>query len=90
MQFKVIKTFAFFFLQHKYHTKIDDLMDKTLFTMKASLVEKLISVLKSGVLDKLGRYDEGTIVGSIFSFTVSSVLSAAKRESICDHDFSFL
>ena len=58
-------------MQHKYHTKIDDLIDKTLQSMRANLVGKLTSVLKS-VLDKLGRYDEGSVIGSLFSFAVSS------------------
>jgi len=49
---------------HKYHTKIDDLIEKTLVTMKSGLVMKLTSVLKS-VMEKLSRYDEGTVFGSI-------------------------
>ena len=55
--------------QHKYHTKIDDLIEKTLVSMKSGLVAKLTSVLKS-VLEKLGRYDEGTVFGSILSSLV--------------------
>ncbi len=67
---KILVIYNFvFFSQHKYHTKIDDLIEKTLVSMKANLVGKLIQVLKS-VLDKLGRYDEGTLVGSFLSFTV--------------------
>ena len=57
-------------LQHKYHTKIDDLIDRTLNNMKVGLVAKFVSVLESA-LSKLGRYDEGSIVGSILSFTVN-------------------
>ena len=56
--------------QHKYHTKIDDLIDRTLGTMKVGLTHKLLSVLDS-VMSKLGRYDEGTVIGSFLSFTVS-------------------
>ena len=37
--------------------------------MRAGLVGKLASVLES-VLSKLGRYDEGSVIGSILSFTV--------------------
>ena len=59
----------FCILQHKYHTKIDDLIEKTLVSMKSGLVAKLTSVLKS-VLEKLGRYDEGTVFGSILSSLV--------------------
>ena len=55
--------------QHKYHTKIDDLIERTMNNMRAGLVGKLASVLES-VLSKLGRYDEGSVIGSILSFTV--------------------
>jgi hypothetical protein len=61
-------------LQHKYHTKIDDLIEKTLCSMRANLVAKLVSVLES-VQSKLGRYDEGSVIGSILSFTVSATAS---------------
>ena len=62
----VIVCFGF---QFKYHTKIDDLIDRTLTNMKVGLIGKLISVLDS-VLAKLTRYDEGSVIGSILSFTV--------------------
>jgi len=52
--------------KHKYHTKIDELIERTLVNMKSGLVAKLTSVLKS-VLDKLSRYDEGTVFGGILS-----------------------
>ena len=55
--------------QHKYHTKIDDLIERTSNGMTQGMVAKLISVLES-VLSKLGRYDEGSFIGSILSFTV--------------------
>ena len=55
-------------MQHKYHTKIDDLIEKTLNSMRVNLVAKLVSVLES-VLSKLGRYDEGKLIGSILSIT---------------------
>jgi hypothetical protein len=48
--------------KHKYHTKIDDLIEKTLANMKVGLVQKLLSVLNK-VLEKLQRYDEGTMMG---------------------------
>ena len=41
--------------------------------MKVGLVAKLVSVLDS-VMSKLGRYDEGTVIGSFLSFTVSQAL----------------
>ncbi|CAB4059885.1 CADPS [Lepeophtheirus salmonis] len=53
---------------HKYHTKIDEIIERTLSSMKVGLVSKLVSVLES-VLSKLGRYDEGSVIGSILSFT---------------------
>ena len=59
----------FLFFQHKYHTKIDELIERTLVNMKSGLVAKLTSVLKS-VLDKLSRYDEGTVFGGILSSLV--------------------
>ena len=39
-------------------------------SMRVNLVAKLISVLES-VLSKLGRYDEGSVIGSILSIAVS-------------------
>lgn len=40
--------------------------------MTQGMVAKLLSVLES-VISKLGRYDEGSFIGSILSFTVSTV-----------------
>ena len=60
-------------MQHKYHTKIDDLIEKTMVSMRTALVGKLISVLEK-VLSSLGRYDEGNMMGSILSFAVRIVL----------------
>ena len=59
-------------MQHKYHTKIDDLIEKTLSNMKVGLVQKLLSVLNK-VLEKLGRYDEGTMMGGFLGMMVSIV-----------------
>ena len=59
-------------MQHKYHTKIDDLIEKTMVSMRTALVGKLISVLEK-VLSSLGRYDEGNMMGSILSFAVRIV-----------------
>jgi hypothetical protein len=55
---------------NRYHTKIDEFLDKSLTEMKKQLVAKLISVL-DGFLKKLGRYDEGTFMSSILSLAVS-------------------
>ncbi|GLV43173.1 Calcium-dependent secretion activator [Carabus blaptoides fortunei] len=53
---------------HQYHTKIDDQIDKTLATMNQGMINKLMSVLEA-TLSKLSRYDEGSLIGSILSFT---------------------
>lgn len=53
---------------HQYHTKIDDLIERTSSSMTQGMVAKLLSVLES-VISKLGRYDEGSFIGSILSFT---------------------
>jgi hypothetical protein len=57
---------------NRYHTKIDDSLEKSLAEMKKQLVAKLISVL-DGLLKKLSRYDEGTFFSSILSLTVSPI-----------------
>ncbi|XP_018578916.1 calcium-dependent secretion activator [Anoplophora glabripennis] len=53
---------------HQYHTKIDDMIDKTLANMNQGMISKLMSVLEA-TLSKLSRYDEGSLIGSILSFT---------------------
>jgi hypothetical protein len=53
---------------HQYHTKIDDQIDKTLANMNQGMISKLMSVLEA-TLSKLSRYDEGSLIGSILSFT---------------------
>jgi len=52
---------------HKYHTKIDDQIEKTSFNMRMLLIGKLVSVLEK-TLGKLSAYDEGSMMGSILSF----------------------
>jgi hypothetical protein len=68
--FVVSLTFLRSFVKHQYHSKIDDQIDKALASMTQGLINKLVSVLE-GVLSKLGRYDEGSLIGSFLSFTVS-------------------
>ncbi|CAH1960786.1 unnamed protein product [Acanthoscelides obtectus] len=53
---------------HQYHTKIDDMIEKTNANMVQGLINKLMSVLEAS-LSKLSRYDEGSFIGSILSFT---------------------
>ena len=67
--------------QHKYHTKIDDLIEKTLVTMKSGLVSKLTSVLKNA-MEKLSRYDEGTMFGSILGAMVRIKVMRVQRVGI--------
>lgn len=53
---------------YKFHAKIDDQLDKANVAMTQGLIGKLMSVLES-TLSKLARYDEGSLIGSILSFT---------------------
>ncbi|XP_054280799.1 calcium-dependent secretion activator [Macrosteles quadrilineatus] len=53
---------------HQYHTKIDDLIEKTSASMSQGMISKLVAVLET-TLSKLSRYDEGSLIGSILSFT---------------------
>ncbi|XP_021927184.1 calcium-dependent secretion activator isoform X6 [Zootermopsis nevadensis] len=53
---------------HQYHTKIDDMIEKTSASMTQGMISKLMSVLET-TLSKLSRYDEGSLIGSILSFT---------------------
>ncbi|XP_061386263.1 calcium-dependent secretion activator [Musca vetustissima] len=53
---------------YKFHAKIDDQLDKANVAMTQGLSSKLMSVLES-TLSKLARYDEGSLIGSILSFT---------------------
>lgn len=40
--------------------------------MNQGLISKLMSVLEA-TLSKLSRYDEGSLIGSILSFTVNNI-----------------
>ncbi|CAL4078804.1 unnamed protein product, partial [Meganyctiphanes norvegica] len=64
---------------HQYHTKIDDLIERTSTSMTQGMVAKLMSVLES-VISKLGRYDEGSFIGSILSFTMRQNASGSGRD----------
>lgn len=61
--------FILSFVKHQYHAKIDDQIDKALASMTQGLINKLVSVLEA-TLGKLARYDEGSLIGSLLSFTV--------------------
>lgn len=45
--------------------------------MNLGLINKLMSVLEA-VLSKLSRYDEGSLIGSILSFTVNKTIKQKK------------
>ncbi|XP_050731223.1 calcium-dependent secretion activator-like isoform X4 [Eriocheir sinensis] len=64
---------------HQYHTKIDDLIERTSTSMTQGMTAKLLSVLES-VISKLGRYDEGSFIGSILSFTYRQNVSGSGKE----------
>lgn len=53
---------------HQYHSKIDDMIEKTSAGMNQGMINKLITVLEA-TLSKLSRYDEGSLIGSILSLT---------------------
>ena len=59
--------------QHQYHAKIDEQIDKVLYGMTQGLINKLQAVLEA-TLSKLGRYDEGSLIGSLLSFTVNRTI----------------
>ncbi|KAK7576314.1 hypothetical protein V9T40_012600 [Parthenolecanium corni] len=53
---------------YQFYSKIDDVIEKTLTNMTQGMINKLVSVLEA-TLSKLSRYDEGSLIGSILSFT---------------------
>jgi hypothetical protein len=55
---------------HRYHTKIDEFLERALAEMSKQLVNKLQSVLDT-ILKKLSRYDEGSFFAPILSLTVN-------------------
>ncbi|XP_061698707.1 calcium-dependent secretion activator 2 isoform X1 [Syngnathoides biaculeatus] len=54
-----------------YHSRVDVLIDDALRDAVSTLVSKLCTVLDT-VLSKLSRYDEGTFLSSVLSFTVKA------------------
>ena len=48
------------------------MIERTLATMSQGLINKLVTVLEA-TLSKLSRYDEGSFIGSILSFTVIKI-----------------
>lgn len=64
---------------HQYHAKIDQLVDETLNQMMTGLINKLTSVLEA-TLNKLSRYDEGSLLAPILSLTYRQGMSSSGRE----------
>ncbi|XP_077982025.1 calcium-dependent secretion activator 1-like [Glandiceps talaboti] len=60
---------------HQYHTKIDEVIQTSNGKMIKELVFKVVNIL-GGLLNKLSRYDEGTFMASILSFTSPGMESA--------------
>ena len=56
--------------QHKYHSKIDDSIEKTSTNMRLRLCGKLITVLEK-TLGKLSSFDEGSVTGMLLGFAVT-------------------
>jgi len=59
-------------LQHKYHTKIDDHIEKTSGHMRTRLIAKLTSVLEK-TLGKLSSFDEGSVTGMLLGFATKKI-----------------
>ncbi|KAL4659394.1 calcium-dependent secretion activator 2-like [Arapaima gigas] len=57
--------------EQPYHSRIDVLIDEVFKEMISCLVSKFAAVL-DGLLSKLSRYDEGTFLSSILTFTVKA------------------
>jgi calcium-dependent secretion activator len=54
---------------NRYHTKIDEFLERSLNEISKQIVAKFLSVLDS-ILKKLSRYDEGSFFAPILSLTV--------------------
>ncbi|CAL1285275.1 unnamed protein product [Larinioides sclopetarius] len=65
--------------QHQYHAKIDELVDKSLNQMMTGLITKLTSILEL-TLNKLSRYDEGSLLAPILSLTYKQGVSSSGKE----------
>jgi len=57
-------------VQHKYHTKIDEQIEKISGQMSKDVVGKLVQVMEK-TLSKLATFDEGSMMGSMLGFVVS-------------------
>ncbi|XP_054720268.1 calcium-dependent secretion activator 1-like [Uloborus diversus] len=64
---------------HQYHAKIDEMVDKSLNQMMSGLIAKLTSILEL-TLNKLSRYDEGSLLAPILSLTYKQGVSSSGKE----------
>ncbi|GFS58406.1 calcium-dependent secretion activator [Nephila pilipes] len=64
---------------HQYHAKIDEMVDKSLNQMMTGLISKLTSILEL-TLNKLSRYDEGSLLAPILSLTYKQGVSSSGKE----------
>ncbi|CAG0888772.1 unnamed protein product [Darwinula stevensoni] len=64
---------------YNYHMKVDEVIEQVMSMMTQQVVAKLVSILEN-TLAKLGRYDGGSLIGSILSFTYRQNVSGSGRE----------
>lgn len=63
---------------HQYHTHIEEFLESKLKETMDALINRLLNVLNS-TLVKLKRYDEGSLLKSLLTLTVSRILSFFSR-----------
>lgn len=64
---------------HQYHGKIDQQAENILVEMQNGLISKLTSILEA-TLNKLSRYDEGSLLAPILSLTYRQGVSSSGKE----------
>ncbi|CAG0887234.1 unnamed protein product [Cyprideis torosa] len=64
---------------HNYQRKTEQLIESTMVSLTTALTQRLISILDA-TLQKLSRYDEGSLVGSILSFTYRQNVSGSGKD----------
>ncbi|KAG9509267.1 Calcium-dependent secretion activator, partial [Fragariocoptes setiger] len=63
----------------QYHERIDQLVEAALAEMQAGVMNKLLGVLES-TLNKLSRYDEGSLFAPILSLTQKQGMTSSGRD----------
>ncbi|XP_075678981.1 calcium-dependent secretion activator 1 isoform X1 [Dermatophagoides pteronyssinus] len=64
---------------NQYHAKIDHLVDNTLNMMQSCMINKLNGILEN-CINKLSRYDEGSILAPILSLTYNKGVSSTGKD----------